>query len=70
MSLFSDAREVIAGGVNSPVRAFAGVGGEPVFFASAKGYTEEVLENCKQEFETAKAKGSLPSPKFTQDSRS
>jgi glutamate-1-semialdehyde 2,1-aminomutase len=37
MSLFRDAQEVIAGGVNSPVRAFAGVGGEPVFFKSAKG---------------------------------
>ena len=37
MSLFTDAREVIAGGVNSPVRAFASVGGEPVFFRSASG---------------------------------
>ena len=37
MSLYTDARAVIAGGVNSPVRAFAGVGGEPVFFKSAKG---------------------------------
>ncbi len=37
MSLFSDARQVIAGGVNSPVRAFAGVGGEPIFFKSASG---------------------------------
>jgi len=37
MSLFSEASEVIAGGVNSPVRAFAGVGGEPVFIRSAKG---------------------------------
>ncbi|MDJ0711157.1 MAG: glutamate-1-semialdehyde 2,1-aminomutase [Woeseiaceae bacterium] len=37
MSLFSEARDVIAGGVNSPVRAFASVGGEPVFFKSAKG---------------------------------
>ena len=37
MGLFEDARQVIAGGVNSPVRAFAGVGGEPVFIASAKG---------------------------------
>ena len=37
MSLFSEARQVIAGGVNSPVRAFAGVGGEPIFFASAQG---------------------------------
>jgi len=37
MSLFLEAQQVIAGGVNSPVRAFAGVGGEPVFFASASG---------------------------------
>jgi glutamate-1-semialdehyde 2,1-aminomutase len=37
MSLFTDARQVIAGGVNSPVRAFASVGGEPIFFKSAKG---------------------------------
>ncbi len=37
MSLFSEAQQVIAGGVNSPVRAFAGVGGEPVFIASARG---------------------------------
>ncbi len=37
MSLFDDAKKYIAGGVNSPVRAFAGVGGEPVFIDSAKG---------------------------------
>jgi glutamate-1-semialdehyde 2,1-aminomutase len=37
MSLFTDAQKVIAGGVNSPVRAFASVGGEPVFFKSASG---------------------------------
>ncbi len=37
MSLFSEAKQVIAGGVNSPVRAFTGVGGEPIFFASAQG---------------------------------
>ena len=37
MSHFTDARDVIAGGVNSPVRAFAGVGGEPVFFKRAEG---------------------------------
>ena len=37
MSLFTEARGVIAGGVNSPVRAFAGVGGEPVFFKRASG---------------------------------
>ncbi len=37
MSHFDEAREVIAGGVNSPVRAFTGVGGEPVFFKRASG---------------------------------
>jgi len=37
MSNFTEAKKVIAGGVNSPVRAFAGVGGEPVFMKSAKG---------------------------------
>ena len=37
MNQFSDAKKFIAGGVNSPVRAFAGVGGEPVFIRSASG---------------------------------
>ena len=37
MSLFTEAQAVIAGGVNSPVRAFASVGGEPVFFKRAHG---------------------------------
>lgn len=37
MSLISDARTYIAGGVNSPVRAFASVGGEPLFIRSADG---------------------------------
>ena len=35
--LFSEAQQVIPGGVNSPVRAFKGVGGNPVFFQSALG---------------------------------
>lgn len=35
--LFTDAEKVIPGGVNSPVRAFKGVGGTPVFVARAKG---------------------------------
>jgi len=35
--LFHQAQEVIPGGVNSPVRAFRGVGGEPRFIASAAG---------------------------------
>jgi len=36
-SLFERAARVIPGGVNSPVRAFRGVGGEPVFVRSAEG---------------------------------
>jgi glutamate-1-semialdehyde 2,1-aminomutase len=35
--LFAEAEKVIPGGVNSPVRAFRGVGGTPVFVKSAKG---------------------------------
>ena len=35
--LFKRARLRIPGGVNSPVRAFKGVGGEPVFFARGRG---------------------------------
>lgn len=35
--LFADAEKVIPGGVNSPVRAFKGVGGKPVFVKSAQG---------------------------------
>ena len=35
--LFSAARQFIPGGVNSPVRAFRGVGGEPFFVTSAQG---------------------------------
>jgi glutamate-1-semialdehyde 2,1-aminomutase len=34
---FARARSLIPGGVNSPARAFGGVGGEPIFFASAQG---------------------------------
>ncbi len=36
-ALFEAARALIPGGVNSPVRAFRGVGGEPRFIAKAKG---------------------------------
>jgi glutamate-1-semialdehyde 2,1-aminomutase len=35
--LIAEARRVIPGGVNSPVRAFRGVGGDPVFFARGAG---------------------------------
>jgi len=36
-SLFSAAQSVIPGGVNSPVRAFKGVGGTPIFIDHAQG---------------------------------
>lgn len=35
--LFQQAQKHIPGGVNSPVRAFKGVGGDPVFFREGKG---------------------------------
>jgi glutamate-1-semialdehyde 2,1-aminomutase len=37
MSLFQEACKYIPGGVNSPVRAFRAVGGEPIFFKKAQG---------------------------------
>ena len=37
MSLYQDACQYIPGGVNSPVRAFRSVGGEPIFFKKASG---------------------------------
>ncbi len=36
-ALFQKAQQVIPGGVNSPVRAFKAVGGDPIFVESAKG---------------------------------
>ena len=36
-SLFQRAQEVIPGGVNSPVRAFRGVGGAPLFIEMGQG---------------------------------
>jgi glutamate-1-semialdehyde 2,1-aminomutase len=36
-ALFKEAEQVIPGGVNSPVRAFKGVGGTPIFVKEAKG---------------------------------
>jgi len=35
--LFAAAQRHIPGGVNSPVRAFKGVGGEPIFFQRGEG---------------------------------
>jgi glutamate-1-semialdehyde 2,1-aminomutase len=36
-TLYSKAQKVIPGGVNSPVRAFKGVGGDPIFFKQGQG---------------------------------
>lgn len=36
-ALFQEAQKYIPGGVNSPVRAFKGVGGHPIFIKKAKG---------------------------------
>ena len=44
--LFHQAIEVIPGGVNSPVRAFKGVGGDPIFFKKGSGaYLTDVDDN-------------------------
>ncbi len=44
--LFHQAQALIPGGVNSPVRAFKGVGGEPIFFKQGKGaYLVDVDNN-------------------------
>ncbi|KAA2284388.1 glutamate-1-semialdehyde 2,1-aminomutase [Arenimonas fontis] len=45
-ALFTRAQELMPGGVNSPVRAFRSVGGEPFFAARAEGaYIEDVDGN-------------------------
>ena len=36
-ALFKEAKQYIVGGVNSPVRAFSAVGGDPIFVKKAKG---------------------------------
>ncbi|WP_190600605.1 glutamate-1-semialdehyde 2,1-aminomutase [Candidatus Vesicomyidisocius sp. SY067_SCS001] len=44
--LFAQAKTVISGGVNSPVRAFNGVGGNPIFFTRGEGaYLFDVDDN-------------------------
>ncbi len=45
MSLFEEAKQYIPGGVNSPVRAFGAVGGDPVFIASARGSRLTTADN-------------------------
>jgi glutamate-1-semialdehyde 2,1-aminomutase len=47
VTLIEDARKYIAGGVNSPVRAFAAVGGEPLFIRRAKGAWLETEDGRK-----------------------
>ena len=45
--LFARAQAVIPGGVNSPVRAFRAVGGDPVFFARGKGCKVTTVDGRK-----------------------
>jgi glutamate-1-semialdehyde 2,1-aminomutase len=45
LSLFEEACKYIPGGVNSPVRAFRGVGGEPIFFKKAAGAYTYAADN-------------------------
>ena len=44
-ALFTRARQLIPGGVNSPVRAFRSVGGAPFFVKSARGATLVTADN-------------------------
>lgn len=46
--LFARAQQYIPGGVNSPVRAFNGVGGTPVFLK--KGYGAYVVDADNKEY--------------------
>ena len=52
-SLFADARKHIPGGVNSPVRAFRAVGGDPVFFERGEGAVAVVDTHDGQSFGVA-----------------
>ena len=42
--LFAQARKILPGGVDSPVRAFGAVGGEPLFIRRARGATIEDVD--------------------------
>ncbi len=48
ITAFSEAKKHIPGGVNSPVRSFRNVGGNPIFIASAKG--SKVTDIDKNEY--------------------
>lgn len=44
---FERAKKVIPGGVNSPVRAFNGVGGTPIYFKSGKGASVQTEDDTE-----------------------
>lgn len=46
-ALFHQAQALIPGGVNSPVRAFKGVGGDPIFFKQGQGAYLTDVDNKK-----------------------
>ena len=48
-TLFQRAQEIIPGGVNSPVRAFKGVGGTPLFIDQALGSRIFDADNVQSE---------------------
>ena len=46
LTAFNEAKELIPGGVNSPVRAFSSVGGSPIFIAEGEGgYLKDIDGN-------------------------
>ena len=46
LKLFLEAKQLMPGGVNSPVRAFKNIQGSPIFFKSAKGpFLHDVDDN-------------------------
>lgn len=47
LTLFKQARELIPGGVNSPVRAFRSVGGSPFFTRKAEGARLTTVDGCE-----------------------
>ena len=46
-SLFARAENVIPGGVNSPVRAFGSVGGNPIFVSSGSGCRMQTVDGAE-----------------------
>ena len=48
LKLFEEAKLHMPGGVNSPVRAFKNIDGNPIFFSKAKGcllYTSDAADD-------------------------